>query len=305
MSLTINSTISTIENTKISTLQFATIFICFFMNMLDGMDVMIISYSAPSIAKELAISAQVLGSVFSAGLVGMTIGTLFIAPYADIFGRRTIILLSAFWMGLMVFATSYAQSVEQLLFFRCLSGLGIGSVLASTATLTSEYAPMRTKDFWVSFVMGGYPIGAVLSGLAAAQIIPMYGWRTMFQTAGVATLVMLPLIFFFLSESLDFLLKKQPKDALQKVNVILNKMNKVPLINLPTRTDESIKKPSVRALLTPERKTGTLQLQQQTCSRKPRVHRLQKGCPTRNRPRLGIFLARASPFDGLLVPWLQ
>ncbi len=260
MSLTINSTISTIENTKISTLQFATIFICFFMNMLDGMDVMIISYSAPSIAKELAISAQVLGSVFSAGLVGMTIGTLFIAPYADIFGRRTIILLSAFWMGLMVFATSYAQSVEQLLFFRCLSGLGIGSVLASTATLTSEYAPMRTKDFWVSFVMGGYPIGAVLSGLAAAQIIPMYGWRTMFQTAGVATLVMLPLIFFFLSESLDFLLKKQPKDALQKVNVILNKMNKVPLINLPTRTDESIKKPSVRALLTPERKTGTLQL---------------------------------------------
>ena len=228
--------------------------------MLDGMDVMVVSYAAPAIGKEWAISPQAMGSVFSAGLLGMTLGTLFIAPRADIVGRRTIILLSALGMGTMVFATYLAQSVEMLLFFRFISGLGIGSMLASTATLTSEYAPVKTKDFWVSCVMSGYPIGAVLSGLVAAQIIPAYGWRTMFQLAGVATLVTLPVIYFFLAESLDFLLKTQPKGALEKANVLLSKMNKETLVALPPLSIEKVEKPSVTALLTPERKTSTLQL---------------------------------------------
>ena len=228
--------------------------------MLDGMDVMVVSYAAPAIGKEWAISPQAMGSVFSAGLLGMTLGTLFIAPRADIVGRRTIILLSALGMGTMVFATYLAQSVEMLLFFRFISGLGIGSMLASTATLTSEYAPVKTKDFWVSCVMSGYPIGAVLSGLVAAQIIPAYGWRTMFQLAGIATLVTLPVIYFFLAESLDFLLKTQPKGALEKANVLLSKMNKETLVALPPLSIEKVEKPSVTALLTPERKTSTLQL---------------------------------------------
>ena len=160
---------STIDITKTEALRYTTIFICFLMNTLDGMDVMVVSYAAPAIAKEWIISPQALGSVFSAGLLGMTLGTLFIAPRADIVGRRTIILLSAAAMGTMVFATYLAQTVEQLLFFRFISGLGIGSMLASTATLTSEYAPEKTKDFWVSFVMSGYPIGAVLSGFSSSS----------------------------------------------------------------------------------------------------------------------------------------
>ena len=271
-----------LDNKQMSTLQLATLFICFLMNMLDGMDVMVVSYAAPTIAKLWTISPQAMGSVFSAGLLGMTLGTLFIAPRADIVGRRTIILLSALIMGITVFATSWVQSVEQLLFLRFLSGLGIGSMLASTATLGSEYAPQKMKDFWVSFVMSGYSIGAVVSGLAAAKIIPAYGWQAMFQTAGIATLATVPLIYFFLAESLDFLLKKRPKGALEKANAILSKMNNPILSELPPlsismsdvgfRISEGsdtteirnlkpeIEKPSVSSLLTPERKMSTLQL---------------------------------------------
>jgi MFS transporter, AAHS family, 4-hydroxybenzoate transporter len=275
----VSNNVLSFNESKISALQYATIAICFLMNTLDGMDVMVVSYAAPAIGKEWAISPQALGIVFSAGLLGMTLGTLFIAPRADIVGRRIIILFSALVMGFTVFSTFLAQSVEQLLFFRFISGLGIGSMLASTATLTSEYAPAKTKDFWVSFVMSGYPIGAVLSGLAAASVIPVYGWRMMFQIAGVATLLTLPLIFFFLSESLDFLLKKQPIGALEKANVILQKMGQHPLTQLPPlsistsdlgfqtsdRTDirhpkSDVEKPSVTSLLTPQRRQSTLQL---------------------------------------------
>ena len=133
-------------------------------------------------------------------------------------------------------------------------------MLASTATLTAEYAPKPQKDFWVSFVISGYPIGAVLSGMVAAKIIPLYGWQTMFQIAGIATLVTLPITLFFLSESLDFLLKTQPKNALSRANSILSKMTLPILTSLPNISNESKIKVSVTSLLKPETKTATIRL---------------------------------------------
>jgi MFS transporter, AAHS family, 4-hydroxybenzoate transporter len=256
-----NSTATTlIDNTKISTLQLTTLLICFLMNMLDGMDVMVISYAAPAIGKEWAIRPEAWGIVLSAGLLGMTIGALLLAPRADIVGRRTIILICALLMGTTVFATSFAQSVNQLVFIRFISGLGIGGMLASSATLASEYAPTKTKDFWVSFVMSGYPIGAVLSGMVSAYVIPTHGWRAMFQTAGISTLLTLPLIFFFLRESLDFLFKKRPKNALQAANAILSKMNKETLSALPPLSIEAVEKTAIASLFTPERKSSSTRL---------------------------------------------
>ena len=248
-----------IDNNKMTRLQYATLATCFLMNMLDGMDVMVISYTAPSIAKEWAVSSEALGVVFSTGLLGMAIGAMFLAPRADIIGRRSMILICAALMGLSIFLTQYAQSKEHLVFFRIISGLGIGGMLASTATLGAEYAPNRTKDFWVSFVMSGYPIGAVLSGLVAAKVIPHYGWRMMFQLAGIATAITIPIIYLFLAESLDFLFKSRPQNALEKANRILSKMNVNPLQNLPT-LEENISKASVAALFTEGRQTATIRL---------------------------------------------
>jgi MFS transporter, AAHS family, 4-hydroxybenzoate transporter len=185
--------------------QLTTILICFLMNMLDGMDVMVVSYASPSISKNWSISPQSLGLVFSAGLLGMSIGAMLLAPRADKIGRKTMIIICNILMSVSVFFTSYADSVEILTVFRVISGIGIGGMLASTATLSAENAPKASKDFWVSLVMSGYPIGAVLSGLVAAQIIPQFGWQSMFKIAGVLSIITLPIVYLFLKESSEYL----------------------------------------------------------------------------------------------------
>ena len=248
-----------IEQRKISKLQYATIFICFVMNILDGMDVLVISYCAPAIAQSWSVSPETLGMVFSAGLAGMAIGALLLAPYADNIGRKKIILLSAFLIGISLFLTAYADNVLHLIMLRFLSGLGIGSMLASTAALTAEYTPNKSKDFWVSFVIGGYPVGAIMAGYIAAYVIPSFGWQLMFKLAGLASLITLPLIYFFLSESIEFYLKKQPKAALGKVNQILRKIQLPLLTKLPKKQPKNLGIP-VNQLLTKEFKKSTLQL---------------------------------------------
>ncbi len=198
----------------------STILICFLMNMLDGMDVMVVSYAAPNISKAWSISPQSLGIVLSAGLLGMSIGAMFLAPRADKIGRKTMILICNAIMAISVFLTIYANSVETLIIFRIISGIGIGGMLASTATITAEYAPKANKDFWVSLVMSGYPIGAVLSGLVAAQIVPTIGWESIFKFAGIITFLTLPIVYFFLKESNEFLNKSENK--YKSVSEILN-----------------------------------------------------------------------------------
>ena len=248
-----------IDKSQLTKLQYGTILICFLMNMLDGMDVLVISYTAPAIAKAWDVSPQTLGTVFSAGLAGMTLGTLLIAPFADRIGRKNMILLSGIVMGIAIYMTSEAISVNELLIYRFLAGLGIGCMLASTAALTSEFTPNKSRNFWVSFVISGYPVGAVVSGLVAAQVIPNEGWEQMYRYAGLASLVSIPLIIFFLSESMEFYIKAQPKNALSKINSILAKMGFDSIAALPPKGESQSAIP-VGKLLKGKYKIPSLQL---------------------------------------------
>lgn len=253
------STKELIDGQALSKLQYTTFFVCFVMNILDGMDVMVISYCASAIASSWQVGPEELGMVFSSGLAGMMIGAMFLAPFADHIGRKRMILISAFLMGASVLMTAWSQNVTQLIFLRFLSGIGIGSMLASTATLTAEYAPDRKKDFWVSFVLSGYPVGAVITGMVSANVVPEYGWAVMFILAGLVSFICLPLIYFLLAESIYYYLKKQPKGALQRVNKILGKMEHAALDSLPEIELKSSGIP-VNKLLNKEYRMPTLQL---------------------------------------------
>ena len=240
--------------------QYFSIAICFLMSVLDGMDVLVVSYCAPAIAQDLNLGPKTLGVVFSAGLIGMAMGAIFLAPYADKFGRKKLILVSAFIMGLSVLLTAFSENIFQLVFMRVISGLGIGCMLATTATLTSENVLNNSKDFWVSFVISGYPVGAVFSGYIAAAVIPSYGWESMFILAGLVTLIAIPLSYFFLTESPQFYLKKQPLGALEKVNKIFVKMNFKTLDRLPEVELSLVNNSQFSQLFTSKYKISTLQL---------------------------------------------
>lgn len=249
-----------IDKSPVTFTQVGVLIICVLMNMLDGMDVMVISYSGPTIQGEWGIDSQSLGIVFSLALLGMALGAAFLSSKADVIGRRNMIIISIIVMGGGVILTSFVQAVWQLGAMRFISGLGIGSMLASTVTLAAEYAPERQRNFFVSIVLTGYPVGATLSGLVAAQVIPAYGWRVMFQVAGAATLVTLPLAIFLLMESWDWLIKKQPQHALEKLNKILRKMGHYAMETLPDKTEEARTKPRVGSLFKHGRGESTYKL---------------------------------------------
>lgn len=241
-----------IDESPLTNLQRTVIAVCFTLNMLDGMDVLAIAYAAPMIIEQWSVSPGAFGLVFSAGLVGMAAGAMFLGPLADVFGRRTMLLASAAAVAVGMLVTALANEVWELVALRLFTGLGIGSMLASMTSMVAEYSPRRVRSFAVSFVNAGYPVGATLTGAVAAWLVPEFGWRALFVAAGVVTAAMIPLVWLLLPESLNFLIVRRPRNALKAVNRILKRMGHAALERLPERAEGSQpSKASVRSLFQP------------------------------------------------------
>jgi MFS transporter, AAHS family, 4-hydroxybenzoate transporter len=166
--------------------------LCFVINMVDGMDVNIMTFVRQSLQDDWQIPDATMGSVFSAGLLGMGLGALLIAPLADRFGRRRIIIAALALMSLGMIACGLVGSLSALVAARVVVGLGIGTVLAAMAALSSEAAPARDQNMAVGFVQAGFPLAAVVTGFGVAALLKSVHWQDLLLWAGLLTLVMLP-----------------------------------------------------------------------------------------------------------------
>lgn len=176
----------------------AIVALCFAINMADGIDVTILSFIAPRVQADWGIGADVMGTLFSAGLLGMAIGGMFIAPLADRFGRKKIILTALALMSVGMAASGWVQTVGQFFALRVLVGMGIGTVLAAMAALAAESAPDRHRNLAVGVVQAGYPFAAVFTGLVVARLLPVHGWHVLLVGAGVITVILFPLAWVIL-----------------------------------------------------------------------------------------------------------
>jgi MFS family permease len=151
-------------------------------------------------------------------------GSLTLGPCADRWGRRIIVLLSVAVAALGMLGSALARDYAELLVLRVLTGIGIGGTIASVAVIVSEYAPDNWRGTALAIYATGYSIGATIGGALAAYAIPRYGWRAAFLIGGTLSLLMLPLAWRKLPESLDFLLTRRPPSGLRRVNAVLQGM---------------------------------------------------------------------------------
>jgi len=222
-----------IDKGKISGQQLLVVGLCMFFNMLDGFDIIAMAVVAGEVSREMMLPPDKVGWIFSFALAGMMLGAMLLAPISDIVGRRKIIVVSIIIVGVSILLTANATTLTEFIALRFISGVGAGVMLASQATLAAEYSPEKYRSLSVTFVTSGYALGAMLTSVAAGLILPDYGWRGMFWFGGAATLVMGMVAWLLIPESLKYLLERRPANALQRVNKILAKLKRDPLLQMP------------------------------------------------------------------------
>jgi AAHS family 4-hydroxybenzoate transporter-like MFS transporter len=249
-----------IDDGPLTRFQIGTIICCALVSALDGIDSQSIGVAAPFIADELGVKLADFGPIFSSALVGATIGAASFGPLADRFGRKTLLIVAVLLIGVFTILTVFANSLPTLIAVRVLAGLGLGGATPCFIALTSEYTPARLRAALVTLMWSAFPLGGLLGGMLNWYLIPHAGWRAIFYLGGVAPLVLAVLLFFYLPESIKFLVVR--RNDLIGVARIVARFGFSPAVGDPrfVLDEKPLPGMSIRHLFTEGRALGTLLL---------------------------------------------
>jgi benzoate transport len=236
-----------LDQSKMGFFQIVAVTMCVLLNALDGFDVLSISFASPGIVDEWGISKAALGLVLSMELIGMAVGSVTLGSLADSQGRRPIIFICLFVMAVGMYLSSHANSITSLAGYRLFTGLGIGGMLACVNAMVAEYSNARYRSLAITLMATGFPIGGLLGGMAASYLLRDNDWRIVFSFGAIVTAVFIPMVWFLLPESVQFLNKKRPENALQRINKVMLRLGHVTIDSLPDKI-EVIEKTGIRRL---------------------------------------------------------
>src|SRR5262249_36106890 len=201
-----------IDQQKISAFQVRVAVLCAAVVFMDGFDAQAIGYVAPTISKAWNLKPGELGPVFSAGLFGLMLGALGFSPLADRIGRKPVIIFCTLWFGVTSLLTVTAGSTTSLFFWRFITGLGLGGAMPNPIALTCEYAPQRHRATMIMVMFIGFSLGSAVGGAIGAQLVPSYGWQSVFWLGGIFPILLAPILMFGLPESIRLLSLRGTKD---------------------------------------------------------------------------------------------
>ncbi len=213
--------------------QYLIVLICVLVNLIDGYDILALAQAAPRLAEEWQLPPERLGLLFSMGLGGMAVGALAVSPLADRNGRRPAILTCLLLMSLGMAGGALSRGFGEMAAARLVTGIGIGGMTSTVGTLALEYASARAREFAPSVVASAFPVGTIIGGSVAILLMGSYGWQGIFWGGALLSAALFPVAWFYLPESLEFLLSRQPRGALEQTNRILARLHLSPIDMLP------------------------------------------------------------------------
>ena len=198
-----------IKSQKSSWFQWRLIFWIAVAMVIEGNDVQVPGYAAPSMIGALHIDKATFGSVFGLGYVGYMVGALVLSALGDRFGRRRLIIAGVLLFGVFTVAGAYATTFRDVLVLRFIASIGLGGAVPNAIALMAEYAPSGARATRVALMFVAYTLGSALGGFVAAQWMPSHGWPIVFQIGGWSAIVLGVLLVFALPESARFLMVTQ------------------------------------------------------------------------------------------------
>ncbi|MEO1897024.1 MAG: MFS transporter [Cycloclasticus sp.] len=238
--------------------QWIIVAICIGTLALDGYDVLSIAFAAPGITQEWGLSKSILGIVLSIELAGMAVGSILLGSLADSHGRRLTMLAGLSIVTLGMFIAGFAPNIYLLGAARLFTGLGIGCILATATATCSDFCNDKNRVLSVTLVAGGFPLGIYLGAAFLAPLLKQYDWRVTFYLGAFLSFLFIPLVYFYVPETISFLNRKRPAGALEKIQKTMRRLGHTPPEALPLVAEQEVEIVGIKSLFGPNLRYTTL-----------------------------------------------
>jgi AAHS family 4-hydroxybenzoate transporter-like MFS transporter len=185
----------------LTALQIRVFLLCALVVLLDGYDLQAMGLAVPTLAHDWHLANPSFTYALSASLLGLGLGSAFIAPLGDRLGRRPLLLAGLAIILVTSLGITTATTPWQLSAWRLLIGLGLGVCQSNASALTAEYAPQGRRATIMTLMGVCVSFGAMLAGLTAPQVLAAAGWRGLFLVGAALPLLALLASLMGLPES--------------------------------------------------------------------------------------------------------
>lgn len=182
----------------------------------DGFD-NYLANSVLSILIENNWSTLQLNAWFLSGTsLGMLLGSIMAGYLGDKHGRKSTYQINLLIFGIASIACAFASNMYWLIFFRFITGIGLGSEIVVGYGLLTEFIPPSHRGRWGALMSFIGQFGLFFVTFTSWIIIPIAGWRSMFVIAGIGAIVVY-LARKHLPESPRWLSRKGRYDEAEKI----------------------------------------------------------------------------------------
>jgi AAHS family 4-hydroxybenzoate transporter-like MFS transporter len=192
--------------------------------LLDGFDNQLIGFAIPTLIRDWHVTRGDFAPVVACGVIGMAIGSFCAGAIGDRFGRRSAVLACLALLGLATCLVGLSGNLLELGALRLLAGFGIGGALPTATTTTAEFTPARHRTMMVTATITCVPLGGMVAGLFAGEILPNFGWRGLFVFGGLLPIVLSLVLVLFLPESPRFLARRPVRWS--ELSILLRRMGR-------------------------------------------------------------------------------
>lgn len=169
---------------------------------LAALDTTIVGTALPSIVGKLG-GITLYSWVFSAYLLTSTTTVPIYGKLADLYGRKPIFLFGSALFLLGSIASGASQSMEQLIIFRAIQGLGAGAVLPIVLTIIGDIFELEERARLQGLFSGVWGISSVVGPALGGVIVDHFDWRWVFYINIPFGLLSAILLALYLKENIE------------------------------------------------------------------------------------------------------
>ena len=184
------------------------LFVCFVATLagfLFGFDASVINGTVTALSKEFGSSSVGTGFSVSSVLIGSAFGALLAGRYADRFGRKPLMLITAVLFAIGAAGAGASNSAAMFFIFRLIGGFGVGAASVVAPAYIAEVSPAEirgrlTTMQQLAIVVGlqsaflsNYLIAHAAGSAGAPWLLGVHAWRWMYWVQ------LIPSLFYLFS----------------------------------------------------------------------------------------------------------